>query len=237
MTGPFFGGGGILPATTRPPAPVGARNEIYVSFTGSLDGHPMSKRLIILTGPFELPYFASYAHRVADGRCDVHLVTSLPALRAALDGAEQTTRILACCAGVVVPSDIIEKLSLTPYNIHPGSPDYPGVLPEYWAHADGATLFGATLHQMTAQIDAGPIIDARLFPVPEDDATPEILGSMAHANALELFQVTLPKLIDSDDDLPAKPGLAWTGPYRSKADYRKRFGALPTPNQPARKVG
>lgn len=186
----------------------------------------MLNRLIILTGPTELPFFADYAHRVVAGRCAVHLATTPQALAAALGPDGSGARILACCSQIIVSPEQLDSLTLTPYNIHPGSPEYPGVLPEYWAHADGAAHFGATLHHMTKDIDAGPIIDARLMPITQP-ITAESLGSIAHGQAIALFRDTLPRLVESDQDLPPKSGLTWTGQYRSKADFRARFGDLP----------
>lgn len=200
----------------------------------------MTQKLIIMTGPSELPHFAAYAHRVANGQANLHLATSQAALDAAIGSPSDAdlagVRLIACCSSVIVPTRILDRLTLTPYNIHPGSPAYPGVFPEYWAAADDAPMFGATLHAMTQDVDAGPIVEARLVPnIASADA--ESLGRLAHAQAVALFRDTLPRLVQSRDDLPVKPGLQWTGPYRSRRDFAARFGDVPDPATAHRLAG
>ena len=57
-----------------------------------------------------------------------------------------------------VAPDQCRRGTLPAYNIHPGTPDYPGWMPEIRAARNKAPVFGATLHEMAAVIDAGPII-------------------------------------------------------------------------------
>lgn len=57
-------------------------------------------------------------------------------------------------------------------NIHPSLlPKYPGLHPQQQALDDGATVSGATVHFVNADLDAGPIVLQREVPVlPGDDA-------------------------------------------------------------------
>src|SRR5215467_13519659 len=45
------------------------------------------------------------------------------------------------------------------YNVHPGTPDFPGRDPWHFARYEGRREIGATLHRMTARVDAGEILD------------------------------------------------------------------------------
>ncbi len=145
-----------------------------------------------------------------------------------MEGDGSATRVIGCCTDIIVRPEHFAKLGLTAYNIHPGTPAYPGVLPEYWAHADGAKTFGATLHAMVEDLDAGPIVETRTFHVPKG-ATPEWMGGQAHGCAIGLFADRFERLIASDANLPRALDATWTGAYRSKADFRRVFGALPEP--------
>jgi methionyl-tRNA formyltransferase len=77
--------------------------------------------------------------------------------------------------GVIVPQHILDKAKCA-VNIHGGPPSYPGRDPHHWAAYDGATEYGATLHYMIAKVDAGPIIDVELFPVPAGCPPSTLLG-------------------------------------------------------------
>lgn len=175
-----------------------------------------------------MPHLAPFAHRIAGGRCAVHLATNVHTLNAALEGDCARTRLISVCSGVIVSPEQLLRLGLVAYNIHPGTPDYPGVLPEYWAHDGGAETFGATLHAMVDEIDAGPIVETRTFHVPKG-VSAEWIGAEAHAKAIGLFADRFERLILRDAPLPINLTAQWTGPYRSKADFRARFGGLPAP--------
>jgi methionyl-tRNA formyltransferase len=45
------------------------------------------------------------------------------------------------------------------YNIHPSTPEHPGQDPQHWTLYLGTFVAGATLHSITRQVDAGPILD------------------------------------------------------------------------------
>lgn len=55
-------------------------------------------------------------------------------------------------------------------NIHPSLlPAFPGVDAQAQAHAHGVKLSGATVHLVTPELDAGPIVAQRAVPVLDDD--------------------------------------------------------------------
>lgn len=183
----------------------------------------MAERLIILTEEFAREPLMLWV-RARAGSLDVVAATSKPELAALLAGdSRHPARLIAFCTSVIVTAAQIRSLGLTPYNIHPGTPDYPGVHPEAFAHADGARVFGATAHEMVAEIDAGPIVACAEV----DLAEGATLGDFADAGcscALDLFRLVVNQCLASDSDLPRMAGHAWRGPRRRLADYRARFG-------------
>lgn len=118
---------------------------------------------------------------------------------------------------VIVPDSILSKPNLTAVNLHAASPQYPGRDPHHFAVYDEATQYGATLHFMTASVDAGPIIDVELFNVP-DDARPIDLLDKANEAAYRLLGKYLPMLL-SGNILPSNPDLQWAGKKRSRKDF------------------
>lgn len=91
-------------------------------------------------------------------------------------------RLLTALTGVIVPARLIARLTVPAYNLHPGPPTHPGKYPAPFALYDGAAEFGATAHELTAQVDAGPIVGVELAPVP-----PEAGIGWFHAEGYRLF--------------------------------------------------
>jgi methionyl-tRNA formyltransferase len=82
------------------------------------------------------------------------------------------------------------------YNMH-GSllPKYRGRVPVNWAVLRGERETGATLHAMTAQADAGGIVDAQAVPILDDDTAIEVFRKVSVAAELTLARA-LPGLLD-----------------------------------------
>lgn len=88
-------------------------------------------------------------------------------------------------------------LDLAPgFNMH-GSllPAYRGRAPVNWAVLHGATETGATLHEMQAKPDAGPILVRQAVPILPDDTAFEVFAKVTVAAELALCQ-TLPALLE-----------------------------------------
>ena len=81
------------------------------------------------------------------------------------------------------------------YNMH-GSllPKYRGRAPVNWAVLHGERETGATLHAMTAQADAGDIVDAQAVPILDDDTAIEVFRKVTVASELTLARA-LPALL------------------------------------------
>ena len=70
----------------------------------------------------------------------------------------------------VINDEILQAPRIGCFNLHPGPlPRYAGLNPVCWALYFGETTHGVTLHRMTAEIDAGPIVYQSVFPVSETD--------------------------------------------------------------------
>lgn len=87
-------------------------------------------------------------------------------------------------------------LELAPaFNMH-GSllPHYRGRAPVNWAVLHGASETGATLHEMTARPDAGPIVAQQAVPILPDDTAFEVFGKVVVAAEMVLVKA-LPALL------------------------------------------
>lgn len=181
----------------------------------------MLQRLVLLCEPLPAPHLAQFVrHRAPD--LDVRLANNRMQLQHAVEAAPPQTRLLAFCASTIVPKSVLRRLDRTAYNIHPGPPAYPGVHPDAFAHADGAAIYGATAHELTAQIDGGAIIalaqcDAPLGAVRSDYA------DLGFSCGLDLFRVIIQHCLESDADFPHHPSAAWCGPYNTLQAYQARF--------------
>ena len=88
---------------------------------------------------------------------------------------------------------LFERYGGAVWNLHPGLLPYGrGMYPVFWALWEG-TPAGATLHELTAGLDAGPIVEQREVEVLASD-TGGRLHERVQAAERELFQRWLPRL-------------------------------------------
>lgn len=67
-------------------------------------------------------------------------------------------------------------------NIHPSLlPKYPGLHPQQQALDDGATVSGATVHFVNADLDAGPVVMHREVPILPDDTAETLAARILEA--------------------------------------------------------
>jgi methionyl-tRNA formyltransferase len=105
------------------------------------------------------------------------------------------------------------------YNMH-GSllPAYRGRAPVNWAVLRGERETGATLHAMTAQADAGGIVDAQAVPILDDDTAIEVFRKVNVAAELTLARA-LPGLLNGTSVLrPQDPSQGSYYGRRTPAD-------------------
>jgi methionyl-tRNA formyltransferase len=123
-------------------------------------------------------------------------------------------RLVAFVTPEIVPANILVRLGYGAFNFHPGPPAYPGWAPSHFALYDQAKEFGATAHVMVEQVDAGPIIDVSLFPIPPDISVLGLEG-LAYAHLALLFW-RLAKSLATDPLPPPTCPIKWG--YREICD-------------------
>src|ERR1700759_885346 len=145
----------------------------------------MFDTIILLSGEAErsvLPH-ALLGHNPYLKVIPVRNILDLTALNSEL---LRRSRLIAFVTPVIVPVSILNRLGSGAFNFHPGPPSYPGWAPAHFALYNRETEFGATAHVMVEQVDAGPIVDVALFPIP---ANISVLGleGLAYAHLAHLF--------------------------------------------------
>jgi methionyl-tRNA formyltransferase len=177
----------------------------------------MFDTIILLTGPIEravLPA-ALLGHNPN--------LTVLPIERAdeltALSGdVLRRARLVAFVTPVIVPKSILDQLGYGAFNFHPGPPSYPGWAPAHFALYDQASEFGATVHFMVQQVDAGPIIEVAAFPIPPQISVLGLEG-LAYAHLAFLFWRLAGRLA-TDLALPPTLPIKWGDRKNSRNNYR-----------------
>ena len=129
----------------------------------------MPKQIILLTGDTEFPILseALLPHNPALEILHANTDETLEAALGKCDLSPIGARLIFFSLNVIVPASVLNRLGEPAYNLHPGPPEYPGSHPDCFAIYDGATRFGATLHEMIAKVDAGPIVKVSEFDIPQ----------------------------------------------------------------------
>lgn len=105
----------------------------------------------------------------------------------------------------------------TSYNLHPGYlPWGRGFYPVFWALWEG-TPAGATLHQMTALVDEGPIV-AQTRVAHSEGLTGGALHALVRQAEQDLFVEYWPKIV-AGEDLPAWPQPHGVGSKHLKEEF------------------
>ena len=94
-------------------------------------------------------------------------------VQAAVAKIHQTSSVAIACAGFmrILPAEFLYEVAVPVLNIHPSLlPLFRGLSPQRQALAAGVRVSGATVHYVTVELDAGPIIAQQAVPVlPDDD--------------------------------------------------------------------
>lgn len=94
---------------------------------------------------------------------------------------------------VLFPAEVLNVPKIAALNFHPGPlPEYAGSNVYQWGVINGEKEFGATIHEMTADIDAGPILAEKRFPIGEGD-TGLIVYTKALSAGVEMLKDLLPR--------------------------------------------
>jgi len=176
----------------------------------------MLDNIILLSGPVEESALAG-ALRAHNPRLEIHPVKSLADLEAIGSEVLRQARLIGFVTPVVVPAQILNSLGYGAYNFHPGPPHYPGWVPAHFAVYDKATIFGATVHVMIEQVDAGPIVATKLFPTPQN-ATALALEGLAFVELARMFWKLAKLLATQCEPLQTLP-IQWSGRKSSRRLY------------------
>jgi methionyl-tRNA formyltransferase len=175
----------------------------------------MTRRLILLT-----PLSGEALERLMcpfRGYGRIEVVATLEDLRRC--EPDERTSLISFGSGVIVSAALLGRLKCPAYNVHAASPEFPGRDPHHHAIYRGASSYGATLHVMTAKVDAGPIVAVERFPVPAQ-ATPADLLCLANEAGMRLVERIGARLL-ATEPLPALDGVTWGSVKTSRADFTK----------------
>jgi methionyl-tRNA formyltransferase len=185
------------------------------------------EEIVLLADPVLLPVLGQVlmiAHPLASPRAlmraepylrvtPIHTREALEARAAApLDGA----RLLICGSDVIVPAELLAKFPGPSYNIHPGPPERPGRFPSVFALYDDAPTFGTTMHEVTPEVDAGPIVAVTRFAIPEG-VDRAVLDAMSFESVLRMLTDLCPMLV-RPAPLP-RIAAAWSHRATRQADF------------------
>jgi methionyl-tRNA formyltransferase len=133
------------------------------------------------------------------------------------DGFEGSSAALLCSGyGKILRSDVLARFSLGAFNAHPSLlPAFRGRHAIHWAISSGETIFGVTVHRMTAEIDCGEYVMMRCCRIGLSVDSPEIVMTLARMAAGMLVEL-MEKLIRSQalEPLPVD--------FRAERYFRRR---------------
>ncbi|MEO1013654.1 MAG: formyltransferase family protein [Pseudomonadota bacterium] len=175
-------------------------------------------RAIILLCPHETAADLSAFVRRSNADVGVSRVEDIEVLRDRVAACDGRARLISFLSDLIIPGDVLRSLTLTPYNIHGGPPEYPGSHANSFAILEGASAFGATAHEITPRVDEGAIVAVARFDMPE---RPTRLGvaDLAFEKAVGLFAMVASHCARSDEDLP-RLDCRWGDRKTTKAAFR-----------------
>jgi methionyl-tRNA formyltransferase len=128
--------------------------------------------------------------------------------------SENFPNILSIHCKQIFPQQLV--LKNTCINLHPGfNPFNRGWYPQVFSILE-KNPFGTTLHLITNEIDAGPIIDQIRVPIKESDTSLEAYNRVIHAEC-EIIKINLKKILLGDYQTHPPPD---QGNYNSAKDFK-----------------
>ena len=176
----------------------------------------MKRNILILSERDDAAIVAAWLQEQAPA-ARVGLVKDRATLEAAIEATGGAARLLGFLTDVIVPTSALERLTLEPYNIHPGPPERPGAHPDSFALYEGAIGFGVTAHLMAPKVDAGAIVQTIRFPIPREAKRMDF-ADVVYGQAVRLFAAVAGRCAQSDDPLPRSSDV-WRGAVRTKRDF------------------
>ncbi len=184
----------------------------------------MVRSIILLTGEREVPFFKEFLWE-RDSSLNIMAAHTRSELIDAVDKTGGNARLISYVTDVIVPRHILSRLVLTPYNIHPGPPEFPGSHADSFAIWEGSNTYGVTAHEIAPLVDSGPIVAVCRFPMPAL-ATRLELADLAYSKAVEVFAVVAAHCADCDDPMPRMLDEHWSNVKTTKAQFRDLCSSL-----------
>lgn len=134
-----------------------------------------------------------------------------------LDPELRSTRfdvVFAFRSHIIMPNWLIDQARVA-LNFHPGPPERPGIGCVNFALYEGDEQYGSTCHYAVQQIDAGPIVSVRYFPVHESDSIASVLDRSYDYLLCQLYDVAP---IVAAGEAPQPCDAHWTRKATTKAD-------------------
>ncbi|QKT04318.1 formyltetrahydrofolate deformylase [Ectothiorhodospiraceae bacterium 2226] len=139
---------------------------------------PFDLPCVIANHPDLAEYAAAYGvpfHHVPVGRSEIARREAFARVRELIDRAEADTVVLARYMQILPPA-LCEHYAGRIINIHHSFlPSFAGARPYHQAAERGVKLIGATCHYVTADLDAGPIIEQDVVRVQHDDSVDDLV--------------------------------------------------------------
>lgn len=176
----------------------------------------MTRKVVLLTPVEEFVDLAQKVREI-DSTCVIQYAESEKKLRQCTENFQIHDRLIAFETPVIVPADILNALPSPAYNFFKGPPEYPGVFPESFAIYGGAVNFGATAHEITKEINQGPIVGVEISAI-----SPKIkrinLEGLSRILLMRLLKRMLPVILDRILR-PSRLDIEWSSKVTRKSDF------------------
>lgn len=123
----------------------------------------------------------------------------------------------------VIDSEVLGAPKIGSFNLHPGPlPRFAGLNPVCWALYFGEKTHGVTLHRMTPQVDAGPIVYQSIFPITDTDSGLSVSlrciqeGLLMVSRLLDALTANPGELLEIPQDLTQRQRLGREVPHRGR---------------------
>lgn len=180
----------------------------------------MTRKVVLLTPVEEFMGLAQKV-RALDPTCDIQYAENEKKLRECIVNFQLHDRLIAYATSVIIPPDILDGLPTPAYNFHNGPPEHPGIFPACFAICDGAVNFGATVHEVTKEVNQGPIVGVEMSAI-----SPKIerghLEGLGQILLGRLLKRVLPVVLDKVLK-PPRLELEWSKTVPRKPDYDALF--------------
>ena len=127
-----------------------------------------------------------------------------------------------------LPEGLLNRARVAAINFHPGPPEYPGTGCANFALYNNASEYGVTAHIMKREIDSGPILEVRRFPVCSSDNLSSLL-TKTHELLAKLCADFIDEILINNECTIRDKMLECTGErWRGEASLLRGLDALQT---------